>query len=162
MKATDIEIAVVNYFDCRRCLIVPNISWAMFRYEMDLIVVRPSGYATEIEIKISISDLRADQKKWHGHRNDRIKNLYFAIPKTLLAKALPLIPEEAGILTVEAYDDGTVSVRCEVERQAKDRNKYKFNDREMLTIAKNAAIKLWSAKHKIRELKQKGGQSENQ
>ncbi len=52
MKTIDIEIAVMAYLGIRKNLIVPNVSWGLVTYEMDLLSLTQSRYATEIEIKI--------------------------------------------------------------------------------------------------------------
>ena len=54
LTAQDIERLVAAHFDHRANLIVPNVSWGWgLAYEADMVVVRPSGYAMEIEIKQS-------------------------------------------------------------------------------------------------------------
>ena len=75
MTLFEIEEAVARYYDYRSHIIVPNVSWGWDIHECDLIVVRPSGYAIEIEIKRSRADIKADGDKRHGHvdRQNRIK-----------------------------------------------------------------------------------------
>ena len=80
MKITtpEMECRLADYFGYRKNLIVPNVYWGLDMHECDLLVLSQAGYATEIEIKISIADLRADAKKVHGHRSGgRIK---YSIP----------------------------------------------------------------------------------
>jgi len=36
-------------------------------FEMDLFFLRPSGYAEEIEIKVTLADFKADKKKVYKH-----------------------------------------------------------------------------------------------
>ncbi|RRD39321.1 DNA repair protein MmcB-related protein [Leptotrichia sp. OH3620_COT-345] len=67
-------------------------------HECDILAVSEAGYATEVEIKISISDLKADFKKEHNHKSEVIKNFYYCVPENLLEKALPIIPLTCGIL----------------------------------------------------------------
>ena len=69
INSSDIEFAVARMFCWRQNIIVPNVWWGMgFNYELDLMVISGSGWATEIEIKISVSDIRADLRKrrWHA------------------------------------------------------------------------------------------------
>ena len=76
MKITThkIEVALANHFNYRLNLIVPNISWGAFIWhECDLFIVSKAGYCTEIEIKISKSDLKKDFEKKHNHESDKIK-----------------------------------------------------------------------------------------
>jgi hypothetical protein len=102
MKTEDIEIAIASYFDTRKVVIVPNLYWGLgFQHELDLAVVTHNNYIWEIEIKISKSDLKADAKKKHGHYSNKVKRLYFAVPKELQEDALILIPERAGLFIVD-------------------------------------------------------------
>jgi len=66
-------------------------------HECDLLCLSKSGYATEVELKISRSDLLADKKKKHQHKSAKIKYLYFAVPYYLKETALECIPERAGL-----------------------------------------------------------------
>ena len=62
LSVTQIQLALRNsdIFNPTRDLIVPNVSYGMLPYEADLIGITPSGQVTEVEIKRSIEDLRAD------------------------------------------------------------------------------------------------------
>ena len=63
MKAIDIELAVSNYLNPRTNLIVPNVHWGMCLHECDLLVITRSGYAWEVEIKVSRVDLIKNKEK---------------------------------------------------------------------------------------------------
>ena len=77
ITVSEIELAVAHYFDPRRNIIVPNVWWGMgFNYECDLLVLTKAGYAYEVEIKTTKSDLKADLKKEHGHKSDKIRKLF--------------------------------------------------------------------------------------
>ena len=119
MKTTaqEIEIAVAEHFGYRYNIIVPNVSWGFgLNYEADMVVVLPSCYAMEIEIKVSASDIKADLSKKRQHESDLFKQLYFAVPLELANNEN--IPERAGILAV--MDRETKSVKdVELKRAAK-------------------------------------------
>lgn len=106
MKTLEIEVAVMKYFGIRQNLIVPNIHWGMLglNYECDLVRLSSSNYATEIEIKISKSDLLRDKEKRHYHDSTLFKYLYYAIPEKLKDIALAEIPEYAGLLVVKKIE----------------------------------------------------------
>lgn len=142
------ESCVANFFGITQNLIVPNISWGLGIHECDLLIISKSGYATEVEIKISLADLIKDKKKWHNHDSPKIKYLYFAIPD-YLEKNIKHIPEHAGILTVNT---STTRFICSVLRKPEINNKYKFSDREMYKAARLGAIRVWSLKRKINAL----------
>lgn len=71
----------------------------------DIIGVTQGRYLTEIEIKRSASDFRADAKKHHRinqitRREIRPRQLYYLMPEKLAVKMLDEIPEHAGLMTV--------------------------------------------------------------
>ena len=80
-------------FDQRSSVIVPNISWGMLPYEADLIGISKSGQVTEVEIKRSLSDLRADYKKGHRHDAPCVTYFYYCVPESLVEQAKKVILE---------------------------------------------------------------------
>lgn len=111
MTTSEMEKLIYWYFQDSSLVIVPKISgnnwWfdseTMFwknivNHECDMLIVSKKCYLTEVEIKISLSDLKADFKKKHQHKDENIKNFYYAFPEEMKEKAIELIPEEAGIL----------------------------------------------------------------
>ena len=134
------ELALAQHFNYERNLIVPNISWGInMNHEADLLVVTPSGYATEIEIKITASDLRADKKKWHKHKSEKLKHLYFAIPSHLM-KHYGHIPQHAGILVLKENGD------IKEARKPATLGKYKFLDHEIWQMARACNLRMWNLK----------------
>jgi hypothetical protein len=102
----EMEIALMKYFGVRQNLIVPNISWGLYIHECDLLVVKKSGYAIEVEIKVSVQDFKKDFKKGHQHNDkfNRIKSMYYAFPKSIVDKCVDLVPENCGIISVRKYN----------------------------------------------------------
>jgi len=102
IHAGHIEVEVAKLLNFRKYLIVPNVSWGWLNYEADMIAVDcKTRYCTEIEIKISLSDLKADFKKRHNHDNKKVSRLIYAMPESLLEKGLPLIPNSCGVISVK-------------------------------------------------------------
>ena len=150
MNCGDIEMAIKRHYDPRRNLIVPNVSWGFGVHECDMLVVSKSGYATEIEIKVSKGDLIKDAKKEHKHESRKICRLYFAIPKSLSEKigndVELMIPSGAGL--IEVSEEGNLHFRI----IAKDKNRYKLTVQEMYVVARLGAIKYWSIREKLEYL----------
>lgn len=97
---------------CRKMMaVIPNLSWSFLNYEADLIAISKQGYLREVEIKITLSDLRNDANKQKfinphsGAFKDRskwIKQFYYAIPRTLLDKANRIqLYGSAGLITID-------------------------------------------------------------
>ena len=154
MKTLDIELAVANYLNIRANLIVPNVHWSFFQHECDLLVITKAGYAWEIEIKVTKSDLIKDKEKWKWNVNEnKIKCIYFAIPEKL-EPHIEHIPDQAGIIVV--FIDKWDRVRCKTIRQPKYvRHPYKFSLEERYQVARLGALRLWGLKTKIDKLNKK-------
>ena len=145
MNARQIEIAVARHYCYRRNVIVPNVSWGLgLHYEADLVVLRPSGWAEEIEIKISKSDIKADLKKSRAHECRWFRRLWFAVPVVLADS--PDIPERAGILSV---DD---ELRVKVVRPAKIvKHAERMPEHKQKKLLHLASMRVWTLKEKLME-----------
>lgn len=85
MTEYDIQAELGRYYGTyKNQIVVPNV--LLGPYEADFITVTKSDYLVEIEIKISISDFRADFKKKHYHDCPKVNALYYAFPKELYEK----------------------------------------------------------------------------
>jgi hypothetical protein len=127
VTSQDIEIAVADYFDYRRNLVVPNVSWGLgLLYEADMVVLRPSGFAVEVEIKVTASDIKADLKKKHQHNSLLFRELWFAVPEHLAGNEN--IPQHAGILSVK--DSRACVARRPKTKQAAQKAHGRWNGRQ--------------------------------
>jgi hypothetical protein len=140
MKTPQMEIAIAHHFGFRQNIIVPNICWGLGVHECDLLVIRKSGYALEVEIKVSISDLKQDAKKQHEHKSNKIKELYFAIPEQMKS-AIEYIPERAGILLVEE------PARVHILREARvNPLARKLTEQEITKVLHLGCMRIWTLK----------------
>ncbi len=137
MKTIEMEIAIMKELDVRRNVIVPNVSWAFGSlHECDLLSLSKSGYATEIEIKVSKADLLKDKEKRHSHENDLISYFYFAVPEKLKEIALAEIPVRAGLYVIEEF-------------KVLNSNKKILHVNKIRTAVKNAKSVKWSLENKL-------------
>lgn len=144
MNASEIEIALSGHINFRQNLIVPNVSYGMLPYEADLVIVRPSGYAVEVEIKVSASDIRADLKKRHHHESRYFRELWFAVPLALAGH--PDIPERAGIYAVTIDTWGCYRVKA-VRRGHRNPLAKRRTTEDLLRVAHLGCMRVWSLKH---------------
>lgn len=153
LHAGDMEIIVARHFHYSANLIVPNVSWGLgFIHELDLIVVSPSGWAKEIEIKVTLADLKADGSKRHGHYSAKIRELYFAVPYWLEAEALQIIPKHAGLIVAHT-EPAYVTRRAVIIRTARiNKNARRLTDTERDKLRELAAMRLWSLKEHLYRL----------
>ena len=92
-----IETLIVGFVDSpfyiRKYNVVPNVSWGLLNHEADLLALSRSGYLTEIEIKRSWEDFKADFKKSHTHDSPFINRLYYAVPESIGEKVFNFLYE---------------------------------------------------------------------
>lgn len=148
------EIVLADHFKFYKNLMVTGTHWGMSvngksLHECDILLLTKSGYLWEIEIKISKSDLINDKKKSHGHRNEDIKRLYFAIPDHI-SDYEKHIPERAGIIIVRrsTYSDRLL---CKIERPAVNQKGHKLSDSEKYKMALLGSMRAWGLKRKLSE-----------
>lgn len=141
---------VGRYFHPRANLVVPNVSWGMGIHECDLLVATKAGYLLEVEIKVTKADLIRDALKWHQHRNDKIKHLWFAIP-SYLEDCIEHIPERAGIITVSPpKNDGWLRQRVRKLREPQtNKAATPITERERYMLARLGALRIWGLKDKL-------------
>ena len=139
----EIELKLVKWFNPRTNLIVPNVSWGFLKYECDLLIISKLGYLIEVEIKVSLSDLKRDLLKRHNHDDNRIKYLYFAIPKKL-EKHIEHIPERAGIFVVD--EEGWVH---KIRKPTINNIAKPISIEDMYKIARLGTLRVWNLKKKI-------------
>ena len=154
IKTIDIEIAIMRHFDFRKNLIVTNITR---KFEADVVVLTPSGYAHGFEIKVSLSDLKADFKK--PHHDEKLRHIYYqhfkhfsyAVPVELKDKAISLIPDFCGLYVFEKreniYDFSFTS--CKEVRRPKKLYDYKWSEKDRLWMARLGAIRVYFLKGKL-------------
>lgn len=148
MKVLDMELALSSYFNYRVNMIVPNISWGLFIHECDLLIVTASGYAWEVEIKTNKQDLKRDAEKKHGHQNEKIKRLYFALPDYLQG-CDELVPAHAGILKVSPC--GFVD---KVREATESKTPYQFSAADRFQMGRLATMRIWTYKKRIQKMKE--------
>lgn len=162
MTTLDMEIAVMMHVGIRANLCVPNVSWGIHGlHECDVLALTKSGYATEYEIKVSKSDLKADMKKSHGHDHPYIVALFYVVPMKLKVFALSIIPETSGLIVVEKLKSYNFPWREQrysaiQERSAvRRKNAIKWSDGDRYDLARLGTLRILGLKTKIAELRDK-------
>lgn len=108
MKTIDIERHLFKYFKFTSNVVVLNITplSTLVKFETDLISLTPARYATGVEIKVSLSDLKNDLKKRQYRCKDcmryynRFKYFYYVVPSTLVKDTIELVHPWIGVLEV--------------------------------------------------------------
>ena len=146
MTSSFVEIAVARHFNYRMNLIIPNVYWGLgLSYEVDLLIVSPSGYATEVEIKVSKSDIKADLSKRHTHNSKLIKRFYFAVPESLAD--CEYLPKDAGLVTVTDFGVCKILRPPRVNKEAR-----RLSEGQLHILRGLAAMRIWDLKESIARL----------
>jgi hypothetical protein len=151
-----IEIALYNHFNFLQNDVITNI-YLDGRHECDLIVIRnKSLYALEVEIKMSVSDLKAERKKKRYNRlgvdcyhdsdvgmSQMFKEKWFAMPEKMKQKGLKLIPEYAGLLIVNEHGGAKIA------RKAKKLNNRPITQGQRTDLLRLGVMKCYKLKQRI-------------
>lgn len=155
ITATDIEQILTGpfgIFSFRRYLVVPNVWWGMkFNHECDLLCVTKSNVAHEIEIKISVADLKNDLMKKHGHKSNKIKYLWFAMPEKIYDKGKENIPEQVGVIIIkEPENRKPFALVLKKPIATKARN---LNQDEIIKLGHLGTMRYWKTARTLETLK---------
>ena len=155
LSVQQIQLALRNsdLFDRRKCLIVPNVSWGMLPYEADLLAITPSGKVTEIEIKRSLSDLKADFRKEHRHDAGCVSRFFYCVPECLADQAKAAILDHERAVRGESVtekdcpallaftEDGRVwNTGFGTAGRAGD---HRISDADLITAGRLASLRYW-------------------
>lgn len=147
IKSCDVEWFIAQHFGVRMNIVVPNVSWGLFglNYEADLLILTPAGYCTEVEVKISKSDLKADFKKLHTHNSRLVHCLYYAFPEKM-RDCVSLIPDNAGILIVDPENKYN---KVDVFRYAKKNKNPVWSEEKRYELLRLAYMRVWTLKEHL-------------
>lgn len=161
MISTSLTVKQIQYclrycgiWNPRADLMVPNVSWGLLDYEADFIIMTPNGYLTEIEIKRSFEDFKADFKKDHHHDDERIYHFYYCVPESIKDKVMGFLDEnfkygmhKPALLTY----DNIGGIRKETygySGACRNKRARKLFLEEQFKLAKLAAFRYWSDEEK--------------
>lgn len=140
-----VEVLVARLFCFRKHMIVPNVSWGWgLGHEADMIIVGEGNKVTEVEIKVTLADLKNDFKKGHNHKSKMIGRLYYAFPESMLKRGLPLIPKSCGIIIIVERNGGWKAELYRMVRYKKDYNG--ISTEQLVELLRLGVMRVWSLK----------------
>lgn len=149
LHAGHIEVAVAKLIGWRTHTIVPNVSWGLgLKHEADMLVLDKSNRLTEVEIKVSKSDLKADLSKKHGHSSPIISRLVYAVPDDLVETASQILPNGVGIISV-SWNSYRGSYKAKWVRNCKHSKSRKPDEKQIIKLAQLGCMRIWSLKEKL-------------
>ena len=141
------EIAVSELIGYRQHTIVPNVYWGLYlQHECDLLVLDQNNRFTEVEIKVSLYDLKQDFKKPHGHSAKFISRLIYAVPIELEQKACELVPKDCGIITVRFDEHSKKFVASWLRQCRHKKNIAKPSDDIINKFYQLGCMRIWTLK----------------
>ena len=164
MTSDTIKACIANYYRYQRqCPIVALEAWNYRypNYQPDVLVVDKQNRLIEIEVKVSLTDFKADRKKkiWQVRRMDPNEwpwQVYFAVPDHLIEKVQPELPAGCGLLEISSkwlvMDNIEMAVKC-AGKAPTHKGGANVSDRYLQTIIAAQSATLCRSLSKIEKLK---------
>lgn len=168
ITTSQMELLIYEYFEKSSLVVVPRFSsmngcqyedkttiWGtryerIVNHECDILSVSKNMFLREVEIKVSVSDFKADFQKKHQHIDENIRQFYYAVPSYILDKIKDLVPENAGILVAELVEkvnrnEKTISNwKIKKYKSPKSNNLAKpIDDKKLNAIFRIGYLKYW-------------------
>jgi len=145
--AHEIKYAVASYFRYERQAALVSTERPIYGVTAgvpDVLVCMPNRKLVEIEVKVSMSDFRADAKKykWKYMKSEWAKNkgpsqFYYAVPTKLVEKVKAELPEGAGLISCRWDGRCVGGTAVVVERKAPVLHKTRLDLKSIVRMAKN-------------------------
>lgn len=152
--------ALSRRLEWMRQTMCPNLM--MFGWEMDMCLLTRAGLVHEYEVKISMGDWNADQKKdkWHPERSHnhraitegrkKISRFNYVVSEAMASRIPAWVPVKAGIW---AYGWRGGRLECWCMRTATKLGGYKVSDAERMRVLTGVYFRYWRITSKV-ELKE--------
>lgn len=164
MTSTEVQKALVGYGS--NCLWSPQKVMAarntvsVSQWESDLLIIHPSGWCWEIEIKVSVADFRREFKTksgkhaaiLRGHtvgysgrlRPTIVRQFYFAMPVEVWEKVKGEIQEYAGVILLDdSRRDAWKRLRPWIEKKPKSLPARKCTETDRVNLLRSIYYRSW-------------------
>ncbi len=152
LSTTEIKTMVAAFYRYKKqCPVVAFEAWDRLRWgngqPADVLIITESRMLYEVEVKVTISDLRSDINKskhaWFTRypTEQPVYNFYFAVPEEIGEKAREICEERypyAGLITVNKFpfDSAALNFGVSVVRSAKHLNSKPLSLREIIYVVR--------------------------
>ena len=153
MTIKEIEYALYtsHIFDRNTYIMVPNISYGLLSYEADFVAMSKSGYLTEIEIKRSFSDFKADFNKRHLHNDKLVYYFYYCVPEKIVEKVKTYLTEKfpdkdkcPALIYYNEYGDADIVRYFGYVGAFRNKNARKLSVEEQVKFARLGCFRYWN------------------
>ena len=132
----------------RNDIMIPNLSWGLLDYEADFVAISKSGYMTEVEIKRSFEDFKADFSKKHKHDAEQVYYFYYCVPESIISKVIEFLDSHFEHNdrkpAVLIYDENGVVKAGGYGCRYNPGNHRKLFLEEQLQIARLGTLRFWN------------------
>lgn len=154
LSVDEIMLAIWNsgLWNKRTDVFVPNLSWGLLNHEADLAIMSKSGYLTEVEIKRSWEDFKADFKKDHGHKDELVYYFYYCVPESIKDRVIEFLDEKFGHgrPPVICYTENAIIYGCKGGCARTGYGRKMFIE-ERLKFATLGCMRIWPLKQELVE-----------
>jgi hypothetical protein len=149
LTVEQIQVALYNstLFNKRQDIMIPNLSYGLLDYEADFVSISKSGYLTEVEIKRSFEDFKADFKKKHNHNDFHVYYFYYCIPESIFNKVNKYLQENQSTKAILTYDENGFIFNKHIGF-SRNYNGRKLFIEEQLKVARLGCLRMWNLKEK--------------
>lgn len=133
--------ALASHFEWFRNMCFPNVYFA--GGEMDLCIVTLANYVWEVEVKLSLSDWRADEQKgkWWDKDRQYVSRFYYAVPTKLLENIPEFVGKEVGL--IELYKYGSGGYGAKIIRPSTIKRGLKITERQRANLFSKVYWRYW-------------------
>ena len=147
-----IQLEIFSARHSGKLLMVPNVSWSWFYWEVDLIAITKARYVHEYEIKVTHADFKSDfkkkkhfsindayKKRIHENRLRRMPNYFWYVAPLL---AFPMcVPDYAGLIEVVPNNYGLALHEI---KKPKLLHRNKISKKGIKAITRSLMFKYWN------------------
>ena len=121
-------------------MVFPNVH--LCGGEMDLAVITKAGYLWEIEIKRSVADWRADERKskWSASSRKYVTRFFYAVPPEIVDKQPSFVADDTGLLEIDQNHVRTV-------RDARRRKGPKLEPPQIQRLLMSTYYRFWNERN---------------
>ena len=132
--------ALARWFGGQPNLLFPNVH--LCGGEMDLAIVTKAGYLWEVEIKRTLADWKADERKrkWLAPSRQYVTRFFYAVPPTLAYKQPAFVSNDTGLLIIDGGNVRQV-------RDARRRKGPRLEQRQIHQLLLSTYHRFWSERH---------------
>lgn len=165
MTCEEVQAALVGFgsnclWNPQRVLAARNTS-GLVGWEADLLLVQPSGWVWEVEVKVSVADfrrefsvnskllkhqvLREGRHRGYPCHENLVRRYLFAMPTTVYQRVASEVPDYAGVILLDPGGrDRHGRLKPWIEKRAKELPARKASDADREALKTSVYFRYWA------------------